>query len=103
MLVGSSFHGRPGVEDDDFVAVPDGAQTMGDDDAGAAAPTQVRADALLGAGVEGAGGLVEDEDGRGADQRPGDLQSLTLPAGEVASVLFDWAVDAPVACGDDVV
>ncbi len=46
-------------------------------------------DHLLGAIVEGTGGLVEDEHLRGGDQGPGDRDPLHLAAGDVATGFAD--------------
>ena len=43
-------------------------------------------------GIQGAGGLVEDQQARIADQRPGDLQPLPLAAREVPGPLGDGRV-----------
>ena len=72
-------------------------EPVGDDQAGAAAPAQVVVDDRLGLRVEGAGGLVEDQQARIAHQRPGDLQSLALAAGEVPRLLGDGRVVAAPA------
>ncbi len=52
------------VEDDDVVGVADGVEPVGDDEAGAAAAgrRQCPDDPGLTAFVDGAGGLVEDQD-----------------------------------------
>jgi hypothetical protein len=44
--------------------------------------------------VERAGRLVEDEEGRRARKRPGDLQALALPAAQVARALVELRVEA---------
>src|SRR5579871_5490675 len=80
------------AQHDDLVAVADGGEAMRDDNAGAAAPPQAVVDRLLDAGIERGCRLVEDQDGRVADQRAGDLDPLALTAGEIAAVLGDEAV-----------
>ncbi len=60
--MGAALNDPALVQDDDLVAVPDGGEAVGDDQAGAAPPAQVPVDELLGQGVEGAGGLVQDEE-----------------------------------------
>src|SRR5690606_11610571 len=90
------------VEDDDLVAVPDGAEPVGDHDAGAAAAAQVVDDDGFRLGVQRARDLVQHEDAGAPDQGSGDLQALPLAAGEVPAVLLDPAVDAAGAAGDDV-
>ena len=57
----------------------------------------------LGAGVEGAGGLVEEQDGRVAQDRPGDRDALLLAAGEPVAALADDGVVALGQRGDEVV
>ena len=89
---------RPAAEHDDLVAVADGAQAVGDDQAGASPAPEVVVDDGLGLGVQRAGGLVEHQQARVADQRPGDLQALPLAAGEVPGPLGDdRVVTAPAA------
>ena len=73
---------------------PDGAQAVGDDEAGAATAAQAVVDAHFGDGVQGAGGFVQNQHRRVVHQRPGDLQPLPLAAAEVASVLFHRCVVA---------
>ena len=48
-----------------------------------------RQDRVLAHRIEGGGRLVEHQDGRLADQRPGDLDALALAAVEVAAALLD--------------
>ena len=80
------------------VAVADGAQAVGDDQARASPTAEVVVDDRLGLGVERAGGLVEHQQARVADQRAGDLQPLPLTAGEVPGPLGDGrVVTAPPA------
>ena len=84
----------PAGQHDDLVAIADGAQAVGDDQAGAAPTAEVVVDDGLGLGVQGAGGLVEHQQAGIADQRPGDLQPLPLAAGEVPGSLGDDRVVA---------
>ena len=85
-LVGEQFGVAAGlddlaaVDDDDAVGITHRRQAMGDDEHRAAladGPHVVLDDALR-LVVQGAGGLVEDEDARVADQRPGDGDALAL-------------------------
>src|SRR6185369_9937204 len=69
-------------DDVDAVGVLDGAQAVGDDDAGCLQALQAAADDLLGAVVERAGGFVEEEDARPVDHGTGDQDALLLAAGE---------------------
>jgi hypothetical protein len=73
---------------------------VGDDEAGAALhePLEGRLHEGLALGVEGAGGLVEDEDAGVLEDRAGDREALPLPAGEVDAALAEVGV---VAGGQD--
>ncbi len=77
------------VQDDDLVGVADRGQAVRDGDRGAARADGVDGllHGLLGLGVQGAGRLVKDEDGRVAQDRAGDGQALLLPAGEPVAAL----------------
>src|SRR6185295_19973744 len=88
------------VHDDDLVAVPNRAQAVRDDQAGAAAAAEVIVDRLLGGRVERAGRLVEHEDARVADQRERDLHALPLTAAEIAAAFLDRARVPAGARGD---
>ena len=70
------------VEDEDVIRILDGGQAVGDDEAG---PVRHEVghgflDDALGTGVHGAGGLVQNQDRRAGEDRPGDGQKLLLPA-----------------------
>src|SRR5690606_3562940 len=79
------------VEDEDAVGVLDGGEAMGDDDGGAAAHEGVERmlDLALERGVDGAGGLVEDEDERVEGERAGEGEELALADGEGGAALAD--------------
>src|SRR4029077_19644684 len=74
LLVGARLDDAAGLHHVDAVGVDDRAQAMGDDDAGGLQPLEAAADDLLGAVVEGAGGLVEEDDPWPVDDGPGDQQ-----------------------------
>jgi hypothetical protein len=82
LLVGARFHQPALVEDVDVVDVADGGQAVRDDDDGGLALEGVDAalDEALGFGVEGAGGLVQDEQVGLAEELAGDEQALALAA-----------------------
>lgn len=65
------LHNFPLGQHDDLVGAAHGGEAVGDGDGGAARgggrAVEGRLDDVLGARVEGGGGLVEDEEGRGAD------------------------------------
>ena len=58
---------------------------------------------MLRFGVERGGGLIEDEDGRVADHRPGDGQALALPRGELAAAFAQFGVEASLHLPDELV
>ena len=76
-----------------------GAQAVGDDERGAALEQagQALLDQSLALAVEVAGGLVEDQDARVGQQRPGDGQPLALAAAEPHAALADERLVAVVA------
>ena len=76
--MGSPFDDPALLQHHDLVAVPDRAQPVSNDDAGAAAPPQIVVDDLFGDRIERAGRLVENDDGWIGNKRPRDLDSLTL-------------------------
>src|SRR5690606_14483973 len=102
-VVRAALHDLSALHHDDFVAVADGAQAVRDDDAGAAAPAQALVDVLLSGRVEGARGLVEDQDGRLSDERARDLEALALAAAEVAAALLHARLVPALARLDHVV
>src|SRR4029079_17943508 len=79
-LVRALFHDPAVVHDQDRIGVADGRQPMGDDEARPAQHQLVHGalDEDLGPRVDGARGLVEDEDPPIGKERPGDGQQLLL-------------------------
>src|SRR5690606_25621953 len=79
------------VEDEDAVGVLDGGEAVGDDDGGAAAHEGVERvlDLALERGVDGAGGLVEDEDERVEGEGACEGEELALADGEGDAALAD--------------
>ena len=71
------------------VAPADGREAVGYDECGASLHEEVEAvlDHGLGLGVEGAGGLVEDEDAGVGQDGAGDGKALALAAGELDAAL----------------
>ncbi len=80
------------VHDDDLVGADDGAQAMGDDKAGAPFHQCVHGllDDLLGGRIDAAGRLVEDQDGRVRQQRPGKGDHLSLANAQVTAVFLQY-------------
>src|SRR5690606_20714433 len=83
LVMGAPLHDLAALHDDDLVGVPDGAEAVGHDNARTAPAPQVPVDFHLGAGVQGAGGFVEDEEAGVIHQGTGDLQALALAAAVV--------------------
>ena len=79
------------AHDEDAVGIADGAQAVRDDKARAAAHEVVHRllNELLGAGVDRAGRLVEDEDGSVGEHGARDGQQLLLPLGDVRRLLVE--------------
>lgn len=76
--------------------VLDGAQAVGDDDPRGFQAFEAAADDLPGAVVEGARGLVEEDDARPVDDGPRDQDALLLPPEKVfapseTTVCIPWA------------
>ena len=69
------------VEDYYQVAIPYGAQAVGDDEAATAALAQRVVDAHLSHRVQRTGGFVQDQQGRLANQGPGNFKALPLYEG----------------------
>src|SRR5258706_5255043 len=91
VAVRAALHDPPLRQDDDEIGVLHGGEPMRDDE-----HRTVRHQALdrflhqaLGLGVERAGRFVENEDGRIAEQRPGDRDALALPAAEPGAALAE--------------
>ena len=96
LVVGASLHDPALVQHDDLVGVAHGGEAVGDHQHGALAhqPVDRLLHQPLGFGVERAGGLVEDEDRRVAQQRAGDGDPLPLTAGEPGAPLAEHGVEA---------
>ena len=97
----SALHNPSFVHDDNLVAVPHRAQTVGDDDHRSAALPDSLHHLFFFHGIECAGGLVEYENHRFACQCRGYLYSLSLSARQVAATLDEPRVES-LGPGDDV-
>ena len=82
------------VEHEDAVGMLNGARTLRDDDLGRVGQVarQTLADKRVGLGVDGARGVVENEDLRALQQGARNAQTLLLAAGDVGAALFDVGV-----------
>jgi hypothetical protein len=93
-LMGATFEDASLLDDQDLVGAADGGEAVGDDKGGTALHEEVEAalDEGFGFGVEGAGGLVEDEDTGVGQDGAGDGEALALAAGEFDAALADDGV-----------
>ena len=94
--MGALLDHPPGVHHDDPIGEVQGREPVGDQQrraAGQDGPQRV-VDRLLGAGVDGAGGVVQDEDRRVGQDRPGQRDPLALAAGQRQPPLTDGGVVA---------
>ena len=98
LVVGAAVDDPPRVHDDDLVGERDRREAVGDDEGRPAGHrlAQAALDRRLGGRVDRRGRVVEDQDPRVGDQRPGDRDALALPAGERQAALAD---DGLVAVG----
>ena len=89
----------------DFVGVLHRAEAVGDDDARAVFHQHIEGvlHQPLGLGVEGGGGLVEDEDGRVGQHGPGDGEPLALAATEFYAPVADVSLVAAGGFKDKIV
>ena len=87
------------VQHDDLVGIAHGGEPVGDHQHGPVLHQAIDRllDQSLRFGVEGAGGLVEDQDRRVAQQCPGDRDPLALSAGQTGAPL---AQDGVVPLGE---
>ena len=90
---------------EDDVGLPDGGKAVCHDEAGAALhhPGKGCLDTHLGAGVDGGGGLVQNQHRRQAEHHAGDAQQLLLALTDVAAVLGDDGVVALGQAADEAV
>ena len=97
--VGPPLDDPPVIDHQQLVGVPDRAQAVRDHEAGPPChQVQERLlDAGLGAGVDAAGRLVEDQDRRVREDRPGDGEELPLPLAQIPGPLRE---DRLVALGE---
>src|SRR5437660_1422668 len=105
LLVRADFGDLAVLQDHQPRGVTQGAQAMRDRE-GRAALDQPRdgvLNLLLGVGIDGGGGLVEDQDARVVQNRAGDAHALALAAAERLAALPDLCVIAVGLLDDEVV
>jgi hypothetical protein len=91
------LHDLTTVQDDNFIAVTNGAEAMGDDQASAAAAAKVVIDQFFGLRVKRAGCLIEDNNAWPANQRACDFQPLPLSAAKIPTAFLNPGIVAAVA------
>ncbi len=93
------------IQHQDLVGGEHGADALGDDERRALRifRLQRRLDAAFRLHVDGAGAVVQNEDGGLDKQGAGDGDALLLPAGEIDAALADFGVVAAGQRGDKVV
>ncbi len=103
--VGAVGHDAAALEQDDPVGQADGRQPVGHDQRGAALHEHAQGvvDLLLHLDVDGAGGIVEHQDGRVDEQGPGDGDALALAPRQRVAALADHGVVALGQVADELV
>jgi hypothetical protein len=94
-LVGSLFAEAAFVEDENAVGVLNGAETVGDDECGAAAQQAIKGFANLefGFGVHAGGGFVKNQEARIVGHGAGKINQLPLPDRECRSAFINRGGD----------
>ena len=103
--MGSGLHHGPAVHQNDHVRRLHRGQPVGNEEHGAPAEglQEVEAHLPFGAGIEGTGGLIEDQHPRVLQHRPGQGQPLPLAAREACPPLAHVGVVALGQAHDEVV
>ena len=93
--MGAALGDPAALDHHDLVGVDDGGEAVGDHDHGAAMADarQGALDGGLGLVVHGAGGLVQHQDRRVLEQRPGQREALALAAGEAHAALAHRGIE----------
>ena len=88
LIMAASFDDLPLFQHQDGLGVTHGGEAVGDDEDGPPIHQGIHPlfDQVLGAGVDGAGGFIQNEHRRLGDGGPGDGQQLPLPLGEVGAI-----------------
>ena len=105
LLVGALLDDAPGIHHQDVVGIRDRGQPVRDGQRRVVCGDlpQGLQDQLLGVRVQARGGLVEYQDARPLEYRPGNGDALFLAAGEFQAALADDRVIAPGQRHDEVV
>lgn len=90
-------------EHNDLVAITNGAEPVGNDDARAAPPAKVVIEAVFRQRIEGTRRFVKDKDARIDSKRSRNLESLPLASTKVSASFFDPIVEPAQARRDVIV
>ena len=92
------------MHDEDEIGALDGGEPVGDEDRGAAGDHAFEggADAELGVRIDGAGGLVEDEDAGAVGEGAGEADELLLAGGKAGTAFEDGFGEAAGEGADEV-
>ena len=103
--MGADLHDSPGIEHDEPIGPPQRGQPVGDRDRRPPGdePVDRRLNDRFGLGIDARRGLVEDQDPRVYQQRPGDREPLPLAAGEATAAFADAGVVGQRLRKDEVV
>ena len=103
--MGAALDDPAAVHHQDQVGGQDGAQAVGDDDAGAPGHDALERvlDQRFGLAVQVAGGLVQHQDARVLEDHAGQGDALLLAAAQAVAALADDGVVAVGQLGDEVV
>ena len=90
-IVVANFDNPATIHDDQSVGFAQRAQAVGDGNCGAALDQIVERllDFLLGLGIDGRSGFIEDQDARVDQQGAGDGDALALTAGQALAAFAD--------------
>ena len=105
IIVGTPLDDAAMVQDHDAVGVHDGAEAVRDDEYGSAMHQGIHTvlDQLLGTGVDGGGGFVQDHDRRIGHSGPGNGDQLPLTLRQAATVVGQLCIIALGQTGDEIV
>ena len=88
LIVAAALNDPALFQNHDAVGILDGGKPVGDNERGSPGHQSIHAllDQCLGAGVDGAGGLIQNQHRRVGHRRPGDGQQLPLALAQVGAV-----------------
>lgn len=96
LLVSAALDDAPAVDDEELIGVQHRAEPVRDHQTSPSVqyPVQCFTDGRLGLGVQVRRRLVQDDDRRRLQQKPGDRKTLLLPAGQPVPAVADHGLEA---------